>query len=120
MKYLNKLSTGFSVWVGEPFHDSDSKKFVARYIERGPISLQKLSIQDDIITYSTKDGTAHEFDPLEFLAPLSSHIPQEYESITRYYGHYSSRLRGKRAKATSNQIEPLPGPISPPSRTWPK
>ena len=94
---LSQEHTGFSVWLGEPFHDSDSKKFVARYIERGPISLQKLSIQDDIITYSTKDGTAHEFDPLEFLALITSHIPQKYESITRYYGHYSSRLRGKRA-----------------------
>ena len=55
---------------------------------------------------------------MEFLALLTSHIPQKYESITRYYGHYSCRLRGKRDKATSNQIEPLPEPISPPSRTW--
>lgn len=115
---LSQEHTGFSVWVGEPFHDTDSKKFVARYIERGPISLQKISIQDDIITYSTNDGTAHEFDPLEFLALLTSHIPQKYESITRYYGHYSCRSRGRRVKATCNQIEPIPEPISPPSRNW--
>ena len=98
-----------------------SKKFVARYIERGPISLQKLSIQDDIITYSTKNGIALEFDPLEFLALLSSHIPQKYESITRYYGHYSCKLRGKRAKLKaliSDSIDPIPEPSTPPSRTW--
>ena len=56
--------------LGDPFHDKESQQFVARYIERAPLSLEKLSLQDDIVTYSTKDGTAHEFDPLEFLAQL--------------------------------------------------
>jgi hypothetical protein len=67
-------------------------------VERAPVSLEKLSIQDDIVTYTTKDGAAHEFDPLEFLAQLSCHIPKTYESITRYYGRYSCRRRGERAK----------------------
>ena len=43
---------------------NESEQFVARYIERSPVSLEKLSIQDDIVTYTTKDGTAHEFDGL--------------------------------------------------------
>ena len=51
-----------------------------------PVSLEKLTIQDDIITYTTKDECAHEFDAMEFLALLSCHIPKPYESITRYYG----------------------------------
>jgi len=93
---LSQTHTGFSVWVGEPFEDSESEHFVARYIERGPVSLEKLSIEDDIITYTTKDGTAHEFDALEFLAQLSCHVPRPYESLTRYYGYYSCRARGKR------------------------
>jgi hypothetical protein len=38
------------------------------------------------------------FDALEFLAQLSCHIPKTYESITRYYGRYSCRRRGERAK----------------------
>ncbi len=42
-----------------------------------------------IVTYTTKDGAAHEFDTLEFLAELSAHIPKTYESLTRYYGRYS-------------------------------
>jgi hypothetical protein len=29
---------------------------VARYIERGPVSLEKLSVDDDIITYTTKES----------------------------------------------------------------
>ena len=84
--------------LGDPFHDKESQQFVARYIERAPLSLEKLSLQDDIVTYSTKDGTAHEFDPLEFLAQLSCNIPKTYESLTRYYGRYSCRRRGERAK----------------------
>ena len=55
------------------------------------------------VTYTTKDGAAHEFDALEFLAALSCHVPKTYKSITRYYGRYSCRRRGERAK-----IAPLP------------
>lgn len=33
------------------------------------------------MVYATKDGLTHEFDALEFLALLSSHIPNIYESI---------------------------------------
>jgi hypothetical protein len=64
---LSQDHTGFGVWLGDPFHDKESEQFVARYIERSPLSLEKLSIQDDIVTYTTKDGAAHEFDALEFL-----------------------------------------------------
>ena len=51
--------TGFGVWLGDPFHDKESEQFVARSIERAPLSLGKLSIQDDIVTYTTEDGAAH-------------------------------------------------------------
>ena len=95
---LSQDHTGSGVWMGDPFHDKESEQFVARYIERAPLSLEKLSIQDDIVTYTTKDGAAHEFDALEFLAALSCHVPKTYESITRYYGRYSCRRRGERAK----------------------
>ena len=100
---LSQEHSGFSVWLGEPFQDQDSAQFVARYIERGPVSLQKLTIEYDIVTYQTKDGVAHEFDALEFLAQLSAHIPKPYESLTRYYGRYSSRARGERLKAAHQQ-----------------
>jgi len=80
--------------MSEPFHDDDSERFVARYIERAPLSLQKLSIQDDIVIYTTKEGVTHEFDALEFLALLSAQVPAPYESLTRYFGRYSCRRRG--------------------------
>jgi hypothetical protein len=95
VQILSQDHTGFGVWLGDPFHDKESEQFVARYIERAPLSLEKLSMQDDIVTYTTKDGAAHEFDALEFLAELSAHIPKTYESLTRYYGRYSCRRRGQ-------------------------
>ena len=91
--------------MGAPFHDKESEQFVARYIERAPLSLEKLSIQDYIVTYTTKDGAAHEFDALKFLAQPSCHIPKTYESITRYYGRYSCRRRGERAKPAHPPME---------------
>jgi hypothetical protein len=57
-----------------------------------------MSVEPLKTTYTTKDGAAHEFDFLEFLAALSCHVPKTYESITRYYGRYSCRRRGERAK----------------------
>ena len=119
---LSKKHTGFSVWMGDPFQDEQSDKFVARYVERGPLSLEKLSMEDDLVVYTTKDGTTHEFDAGEFLALLSSHIPNTYESITRYYGYYSCRARGERKKRApvkdKDDIEELPELENEPSSYW--
>ncbi|MCX6114416.1 MAG: transposase [Proteobacteria bacterium] len=102
---LSQDHTRFGVWMGDPLHYKESEQFVARYIERAPLSLEKLFIQHNSVAYRTKDGTAHEFDALEFLAELSCHIPKTYESITRYYGRYSSRRRGERAKLAAHSAK---------------
>jgi hypothetical protein len=39
---LSQAHTGFCVWVGDPFHDKESEQFVARYLERAHLSLEKL------------------------------------------------------------------------------
>jgi hypothetical protein len=51
------LASGYG--SGDPFHDKESEQFVARYIERAPLSLEKLTIKDDILTHTTKDRAAH-------------------------------------------------------------
>jgi len=38
------------------------------------------------------------FDPLEFLAEVAQHIPNPGEHLIRYYGFYSNKSRGLRAK----------------------
>lgn len=36
------------------------------------------------------------FDPLNFLAEVSAHIPDAHEKTTLFYGWYSNRTRGYR------------------------
>lgn len=69
---LSHDHTGFGVWFGDLFHNKDSEQLFATYIERSPPSLEKFSIQDDIATYTTKHGAAHEFYALDF--PLNCRI----------------------------------------------
>jgi hypothetical protein len=38
------------------------------------------------------------FLPLDFLAELTQHIPNKGEHLIRYYGHYSNKARGMRAR----------------------
>ena len=98
---VGQTHSGFSAWWGGPIPPDDAAQrlFLSRYIDRGPIVESRISITDDIITYLTpKDDITHEFEPLEFLARLTPHIANRWESTTRYYGWYSSRARGKRNK----------------------
>ena len=83
--------------------DDERRLFVSRYIDRGGrVASSKIEVTDDIITY--RHDSEHlppaEFDPLEFLAALSVHIPnirlrlsasarQEWEQLSRHYGYYS-------------------------------
>lgn len=116
---LSQEHSGFGAWVGDSFTEEDRTRFVARYIERGPLSLEKLSVTDDSVSYTTSDGVTHEFDALEFLALLSCQIPKPYESVTRYYGWYSCRARGEREKPTPLETSgDLSEPKATPSSTW--
>ncbi|MCP4778246.1 MAG: hypothetical protein GY880_28865 [Planctomycetaceae bacterium] len=42
------------------------------------------------------------FSALDFLAEVTQHIPNKGEHLVRYYGWYSHRQRGMRAKAGSD------------------
>ena len=45
------------------------------------------------------------YDPLDFLAAVTAHIPDRREHMVRYYGWYSSVKRGKRRKARLEKPE---------------
>jgi hypothetical protein len=47
------------------------------------------------------------FDPLDFLAEVTQHIPNKGEHQIRYYGWYSNRNRGLREKDKKSVV--LPG-----------
>ena len=38
------------------------------------------------------------FDPLDFLAEVTQHVPDPGEHLVRYYGWYSNKSRGQRAQ----------------------
>jgi len=52
------------------------------------------------------------FDPLDFLAEVTQHIPDPGSHLVRYYGGYSNKTRGQRA-----QRQPTPGGTGIPARS---
>jgi len=103
--------SGFNVWSGEPFTDPDTRRFLGRYLKKSPVSLERMSIRENGsigITRKTDDfDETRLFDPLEFLAELSSHIPNVWEQTTRYFGVYAARTRGSHANKNLKKTTPL-------------
>ncbi|MGM0381668.1 MAG: transposase, partial [bacterium] len=59
------------------------------------------------------------FDPLDFLAQVTQHIPDKNQHLTRYYGWYSNVSRGKRAKGKGKQYkETYVRPASEAHKCW--
>lgn len=126
--------SGFSVWVGDQIaaNDVERKLFLARYLSKCPVSLNRIEIIEDTLKPTVryyKDNTKTEykdFSPLHFIAELTQHIPNKYEQTLRFYGAYSARSRGKakqqrKIKAwIDNGFEPLEMPeiTKPVSRQW--
>ena len=66
--------------------------------------------QQSAVTYHSDKPTgptagSETTDALEFLARLTSHIPDKGQVLQRYYGHYASRVRGKSRKAAEGNEE---------------
>ena len=94
--------SGFSVYSGEPIEatNHDARLFVARYLKKSPIALDRLFIDESapepkiVCTRKLDDSEeSRSFSPLEFLAELSAHIPNSWEQTTRFYGVYAARSR---------------------------
>ena len=52
------------------------------------------------------------FDPLDFLAAVTCHIPNRGEHLVRYYGYYSSVQRGRRRRQGVEKVPLDPIPLS--------
>ena len=50
------------------------------------------------------------FDPLDFLAEVTQHIPDPGEHLIRYYGFYSNKSRGLRGRAQAPPGATVPTP----------
>jgi len=99
--------------------DAAGRENLARYLIRAPFSMNK--IRDDhapqSVIYKTKmvpgaNRNFEIFDPLDFLAAVTSHIPNRGEHLVRYYGYYSSVQRGRRRRQGREKLPLGPVPLS--------
>jgi hypothetical protein len=97
--------TGFGTHVSRAIPaDEKTPVVVARYMVRPPITPERMlgeANKDHIIYRSDAVHPRHQanfrvFDPLDFLAEVSAHIPDAHEKTTLFYGWYSNRTRGYR------------------------
>jgi hypothetical protein len=133
---------GMLAWPHAGFHvhdgvraDDDDTAFtlrLARYCARNPVALGRMVYdeQASVVTYRSDKPTgptagSETTDALEFLARVTSHIPNKGQVLQRYYGWYSSRQRGKRRRAAGEDVarplvmvDPEPEALRAAKRRW--
>ena len=106
-KILSWKHSGFSAYTDTLIQTDDENGLtnLAEYIVRSPFSDKKLVLAEDNhkVVYHDKlnPGLGRNFqvfDPLEFLATLTIHIPAKYKHTVLYFGWYSQASMGKRKK----------------------
>ncbi len=114
---MNWRHTGFNVYCGDAIwpNNKEGLENLARYIIRASFSQERMTyipIEDSSagapeVLYKSKDGkTQYRFQPLDWLALLTTHIPNKNEQLARYYGFYSNKSRGLRIKAETDDEVP--------------
>lgn len=109
--------SGFNVYCGAPIwpHDEEGMEKLARYVVRAAFSKERMTyipaqISDDGVAkviYKSKDGKETKtFNALDWLAQLTTHIPDKNEQTVRYYGFYSNKMRGQRKKRNEDSVIP--------------
>jgi hypothetical protein len=88
---------------------------LARYCARNPVALERPTYDRaaKAVTYrsdKSEGPTAgtETADPLEFLARVLVHIPDQGHVTTRYYGWYANRPRGRRRQAEPTAVDAPP------------
>jgi hypothetical protein len=64
---------------------------LARYIIRASFSQERMTClpEESKVIYEPKDAQEEKvFDALEWLAAMSSHVPDKGEQMVRYYGYF--------------------------------
>ena len=99
-------------------------KNLARYIIRASFSQERMTYlsEESRIIYRSKDDRQEKiFDALDWLAAMTSHIPDQREQMVRYYGFYSNVSRGLRQKENADALIPCilePDENARPNRNW--
>ena len=108
-----------AVWV--PEDDGAFRQRLARYCARNPVALERLTYdaQGKRVVYRSDKSEgptagAETVEPLEFLARVLTHIPDKGQVLTRYYGWYANRSRGRRRQAAVARRAEALGAEAPP------
>lgn len=119
---INWHHSGFNVYCGKTLwpDNDEGLENLARYIIRASFSSERMMYipasktktgAAKVIYHSKSDASSKTFDALDWLAQLTTHIPNRGEQMVRYYGYYSNKSRGIRKKAGKDDI--LPALIEP-------
>jgi hypothetical protein len=96
--------SGFSVHSKVRAQTRKEAERVGKYMIRPLLSLERLSLDEKraqvCYRYGREAGEVEWMDYLEFIARLTSHIPDKGQVTVRYYGLYANAHRGKVKKAS--------------------
>lgn len=114
--------SGFQVFCGRPVDCEDEKALerLSAYILRPSFAGTRLRLDETNgqIEYRTAKGVRRSMDALDWIALVTSHIPNPHEKMVRYYGWYSNASRGRRSKpeltvSVPGQVDTSSQPDSP-------
>ena len=95
--------SGFGVHRGRSIEcdDRPALERLAAYLLRPSFAASRLQYdpEEGRIEYRTSKGLHRTLDALDWIALVTSHIPNRGEQMSRYYGRYSNASRGKRRQA---------------------
>jgi len=113
--------SGFHVYVGPSILQKEDAVRVGLYIVRAPASASRLQLTENgLLKYVAKGSVPNDrcdslfepagqiFDSLEWIAKVTSHIPEKGAQLVHYYGAYSNAHRGKKAKSVASAVASLP------------
>jgi hypothetical protein len=110
--------TGFHVYCGPPLKTIEEIIRVGYYIIRPAASAGRLKAEAGVVKYLARtteaacydaslfDPPGENFDYLDWIARLTSHIPEPGAQSIHYYGGYSNKHRGCARKAASTALQP--------------
>jgi ribosomal protein S27E len=103
-RILSWRHTGFSVHSRVRAKTKKEAEPVGKYMIRPLLSLERLSLDEKegkvSYRYGKEAGEVERMDYLEFIARVTSHIPDKGQVTVRYYGLYANAHRGKVKKAS--------------------
>jgi len=108
-KIMHWRHTGFNVHSKVRAETKEDTERVGKYMIRPILSLKRLSLHEGqvLYQYGKQSSETESMDYLEFIARVTSHIPDKGQVMVRTYGLYANAHRGKMRKKDADPLCPL-------------